>query len=121
MSDGATELIARLNAAAYGISQGNGLEVWRFPITGADCRILLAALQALKSPWVACAERLPPENERVLIWYRGHRAGSGRHDSFYSLFGEISCGHWRPEGGNGNFDDRVSYWSALPKPPGGVE
>ena len=28
--------------------------------------------------------------------------------------GHVSLGHWRPEGGNGNFDDNVLGWMPLP-------
>ena len=30
--------------------------------------------------------------------------------------GHVSCGHWRPAGGNGNFDDDILGWMPLPKP-----
>lgn len=30
--------------------------------------------------------------------------------------GHVSCGHWRPGGGNGNFDDDVLGWMPLPAP-----
>ncbi len=31
--------------------------------------------------------------------------------------GHVSCGHWRPSGGNGNFDDDVEGWMPLPPTP----
>lgn len=30
----------------------------------------------------------------------------------------VSNGHWRPEGGNGNFDKRMVGWTELPKMDG---
>lgn len=32
--------------------------------------------------------------------------------------GHVSVGHWRPSGGNGNFDDDVEGWMPLPSLPG---
>ena len=29
--------------------------------------------------------------------------------------GHVSLGHWRPNGGNGNFDNEVIEWMPLPK------
>ena len=31
--------------------------------------------------------------------------------------GHVSCGHWRPSGGNGNFDADVLGWMPLPSYP----
>lgn len=33
--------------------------------------------------------------------------------------GHVSLGHWRPNGGNGNFDDDVLAWMPLPSAPEG--
>ena len=61
--------------------------------------------------WTPCTEALPVERNLVLIWYRcavsEWRVSMGEHVS----------GHWRPEGGNGNFDDYVTHWMPLPEPP----
>lgn len=32
--------------------------------------------------------------------------------------GHVWCGHWRPSGGNGNFDADVLGWMPLPDKPG---
>lgn len=42
--------------------------------------------------------------------------------SFYKhaspfVIGHVSNGHWRPNGGNGNFDSRYKAWCELPEPP----
>lgn len=31
--------------------------------------------------------------------------------------GHVSCGHWRPVGSNGNFDNDVAGWMPLPPLP----
>jgi uncharacterized protein DUF551 len=65
--------------------------------------------------WIPVSERLPNENERVLIQFKEFIPKRGE---FYVVrFGEISLGHWRPEGGNGNFDSYVRAWMPLPRVP----
>ena len=61
--------------------------------------------------WTPASEP-PPENVKVLVWYRASYPG------WRVAIGEVSCGHWRPEGGNGNFDDAITYWMPLPQAPG---
>ncbi len=63
------------------------------------------------SEWISVEDRLPDENVRVLMWFRAAA------NEWRATFGEINCGHWRPEGGNGNFDDRVTHWMRLPDSP----
>lgn len=63
------------------------------------------------SEWIPCAERRPAENVYVLVWYHASYPG------WRVSIGEISCGHWRPEGGNGNFDADITHWMPLPEPP----
>src|ERR1700733_14341708 len=65
--------------------------------------------------WVSVEESLPAEKTRVLVWFRENDPDGPR---WLPRFGEISCGHWRPEGGNGNFDDRITHWMPLPCAPG---
>lgn len=38
------------------------------------------------------------------------------HASPFCL-GHVSNGHWRPNGGNGNFDSRYKAWCELPELP----
>jgi len=66
--------------------------------------------------WIKVSDQLPPENKRVLVWYKTHVPGGVE---YVARFGEISCGHWRPEGGNGNFDSHVSHWMPVPEGPKG--
>lgn len=61
--------------------------------------------------WIPVSERLPKEDERVLIWFEW-----GSRDA-YIEFGRHINGHFRPTGGNGNFDDCVRYWMPLPAAP----
>ena len=65
--------------------------------------------------WISVKDSLPEEHERVLIWWKENNPADG--PEYYALFGKISSGHWRPEGGYGNFDDRVSHWMREPAPP----
>jgi len=67
--------------------------------------------------WISVKKRLPPEHERVLIWWHDNDPSGPK---YYARFGEINCGHWRPDGGNGNFDDRVSHWQPVPEAPNGL-
>lgn len=62
--------------------------------------------------WISVKERLPEPKQRVMIWFFDNPI-----DGYEIRFGEISCGHFRPEGGNGNFDDRITHWRPLPDPP----
>ena len=57
--------------------------------------------------WISVKDRLPEIHEDVLIWFRGTVCFGDR----------TSDGHWRPEGGNGNFDDDITHWMPLPDPP----
>ena len=54
--------------------------------------------------WISVEDRLPAPNVRVRVWFRD----TGKE--WRERYGEINCGHWRPEGGNGNFDDYVTHW-----------
>jgi len=72
------------------------------------------------SEWISVKDSLPDESTLdkqnfVLTWFRG--TGWKDHDPWQVEIGEISSGHWRPRGGNGNFDDRVTHWMPLPEPP----
>jgi hypothetical protein len=78
----------------------------------------VAPQSAPGAQWISVEERLPEPNRRVMVWYcEEMKHGTKRYGV---RFGEISCGHWRPDGGNGNFDDRVTHWQELPAPPGSV-
>lgn len=82
-----------------------------------DLDALLDATPTEKAPqkeaaqWIPVSERLPEQSTRVLIWYRRS------FNEWRPEFGEISLGHWRPDGGNGNFDNDVLHWMPLPEPP----
>jgi hypothetical protein len=62
--------------------------------------------------WIRKEDSIPEIHQRVILWFRsspnewGVRFGERTYD-----------GHFRPEGGNGNFDDDVSHWMLLPEPP----
>jgi hypothetical protein len=73
------------------------------------CDLALKGLQA-EARWIPVSERLPNSYERVLVWFLDH-------DLPHVRFGSIASGHWRPEGGNGNFDDVVTHWMPLPAAP----
>jgi len=64
--------------------------------------------------WIRVDERCPEEGVRVLIKFK-ESAPDGCF--FEARIGERRVGHWRPEGGNGNFDDRVSHWMPIPPLP----
>jgi hypothetical protein len=70
------------------------------------------SLREKEPEWISVEERLPQENERVLIWFNEGKIYGSR-----ARFGWIFQGHWKPEGGNGNFDDRVAYWARILAPP----
>ena len=78
-----------------------------------DCALLLAALQALKSPWVEVGERLPEVECEVMV-YRPN-ARSKRTIGILTL--RVI---WQSPVSNFSMGE-VTHWSALPKPPGGVE
>jgi len=61
--------------------------------------------------WIPVTERLPLNDELVMIWFEW-----GMHEKRVA-FGRRVNGHWRPEGGNGNFDDSVNWWMPLPAAP----
>ena len=64
--------------------------------------------------WIPVSERLPDIGVMVLAWFAWpHVDHSYRHVEM----AEISTGHWRPKGGNGNFDEYVTHWMPLPEPP----
>jgi len=68
-----------------------------------------------RTDWISVKDRLPEESSSgkrniVLIWFCDP-------DGWHVNLGEISTGHWRPIGGNGNFDDRVTHWMPLPTKP----
>lgn len=74
--------------------------------------------------WISVKDRLPPEApdyctdpyaSYVLIWYFGTLPDFT--EEWHVRIGEHVCGHWRPVGSNGNFDDRVSHWMPLPSGP----
>ncbi len=71
--------------------------------------------------WISVKERLPVESTLekrnfVLAWF--DYGSPERNNDFGNLhFAEISCGHWRPIGGNGNFDKYVTHWMMPPKAP----
>ena len=66
--------------------------------------------------WIPVSEGLPKPKERVLIRFLEYDPDL-RQKINVTRFGEIVNGHWRPEGGNGNFDDRVTSWRPLPSAP----
>lgn len=58
---------------------------------------------------------LPGEHhsQSVLLLMKRH----GWIDEERIKIGHVSVGHWRPSGGNGNFDDDVEGWMPLPSVP----
>ena len=54
-------------------------------------------------------------SEAVLILMKEH--GYIDRDWGRIKIGHVSCGHWRPAGGNGNFDDDVEGWMPMPQEP----
>jgi len=82
---------------------------------------VLAPYAGRADAWIPVSERLPAESTLekkniVLAWFDygnilENRDFGGIH------FAEISCGHWRPINGNGNFDKYVTYWQPPPPPP----
>jgi hypothetical protein len=71
----------------------------------------LTGLLSEGSKWRCAKTDRPPENQPVLIWYRAS------HPGWRVYVGEVSCGHWRPEGGNGNFDGDITHWMPFPEAP----
>ena len=77
-----------------------------------------ALVRAQESQWISVSERLPEESDAldrkfVLAYFDWGK----RDDSPSIQFAEISCGHWRPYGGNGDFDKYVTHWMPMPKLP----
>jgi hypothetical protein len=68
---------------------------------------------------ISVKDALPPPNTYVLAYFVYERP-----DNFLCrnrwVFAEISCGHWRPEGGNGNFDEHVTHWVPMLEVPEGA-
>jgi hypothetical protein len=56
---------------------------------------------------------LPKDGQTVLIWYRQAPNGWRVYLGHYSHL----LKQWRPEGGNGNFNDDISHWMPLPEEP----
>lgn len=54
-------------------------------------------------------------SEDVLLCMK--RRGYVDGDDHGIRLGHVSLGHWRPRGGNGNFDDDVLAWMPLPALP----
>jgi hypothetical protein len=70
--------------------------------------------------WISVKDRLPEESEAMNQNYVLAYFDWGRPARIVPLkiqFAEISCGHWRPMGGNGNFDKEVTHWMPLPEAP----
>lgn len=65
------------------------------------------------SRWISVKESLPDEGVWVLAWFEWNH-GTQLHRL---QIAEISAKHWRPEGGNGNFDSYVTHWMPLPAAP----
>ncbi len=59
-------------------------------------------------------EHLPGEyhSRPVLLLMKANRWAD--NDWGRIKIGHVSIGHWRPAGGNGNFDDDVEGWMELP-------
>jgi hypothetical protein len=70
--------------------------------------------------WISVNDRLPvqssPEKRNFVIAWFNWKDG-GKHWRSSHQFAERSNGHWRPIGGNGNFDEFVTHWMPLPEPP----
>ena len=81
--------------------------------------VLAAAPSAGGKGWIAVSEKLPVEStleqrHYVLAWFNW---GADRNWYQAHQFAEIVSGHWRPSGGNGNFDKYVTHWMSLPPAP----
>jgi hypothetical protein len=88
---------------------GNGSHV-EWPAMREEVRRVFALISE-GSKWRCAKTDRPPENQPVLIWYRAS------HPGWRVYVGEVSCGHWRPEGGNGNFDGDITHWMPFPEAP----
>lgn len=71
------------------------------------------------SDWISVKDRLPIESvldkpNVVLAWFNWGRPNDWHRPH---QMAELINGHWRPCGGNGNFDDYVTHWMPLPEPP----
>jgi hypothetical protein len=78
---------------------------WAAGILGLDSRMVLMS-------WISTKDELPGIGVMVLIWFM---EGGGEYSWRFGM--RTRDGHWRPEGGSGNFDDYVSHWMPLPEGP----
>lgn len=79
------------------------------------------------SNWIPCSERLPEENQMVLIFVPRrtsyHRGGvpSNRHVAQFRAapvqFNNRVPYEWKGDGPMCWFDQEVTHWMALPEPP----
>lgn len=80
-----------------------------------------AELESVRNPWVLASERLPEEDERVLIAYFEDREGRPRvTEACYTPSCAVTH-RWQYGYGCVLALGDVTHWAALPKPPGPAE
>ena len=80
-----------------------------------DCALLLSALRGMQE-WIPVVERLPERDTDVLVF-----AGWIDVATFEPKNKRIASQQWFSEPAGINPFFSITHWSALPKPPGGVE
>jgi len=113
----------QLDEIALDLIQNDAFSRRGIELDSKSYRVLMEALQAAaklgmpreQAPrWIPVEEKLPKEGVLVLAWFHEEY----RPAYWRSRLAEIRNGHWRPEGGDGDFDDHITHWQPLPDPPG---
>lgn len=96
------------------------------PLVGWAQRTLLKrGADVPRQQWISVKDSLPDESTTekdnyVLAWFDWKRPPGPRQQSGCEPAERVG-GHWRPRGGNGDFDEYVTHWMPMPTSPSNSE